>query len=805
MNQQRFVIQRARKRAVKVRIGLVGVAGSGKTFTALAIATGLVERPTDDGPRILLIDTEAESSVKYACRFDFDHLVLPDHSPSTYADALEHAAGLDRYDVVIVDSLSHAWIGKEGALEQVDKIAKRSRSGNTFTAWGDVTPQHRRMIDTILESPFHVIGTMRAKTEYVLEDNGKGKQVPRKVGMAPVQRDGMEYEFDLVGDLTDAHELLISKTRLLGLVYRKRDVDLGVVERPGTDFGEVIRAWCNDGESAGEHEARKAEAERRARMEAEERRAAEALDRLAKVRAGAVPKAYEASPHLGALLEAIVDVVESDPSTESTRFLSAYKHVDSTSPYGETTADVLDSDDMVRLLTTSAAPAYARMLLACLAHRYGGAPIGVLVSHIDRASAEAVVSAARRITASAPWDRQAAYRAVIAELVGPPDGPDDGGDGGDDEPEEGDDTDEGAELDDGFRRAVRNDSPSAESPTNTTAGLDEGLSSSAEGATDDGDDEPDPSAREGAATAVWCQEESRTIVVPFRYTFEVQKGGQPMLPSHQPLAIWCDRMRWDKADSELPLAFTPAIGHCLEKHNVRDHNAECRAFLALLKQQHSLKAFDLAELYAVTPELSVRYADDWPTAERVAEQSEDRDVAPEPGPRARILEHDDWRRRQEGFPEWLVPYWERVLSEVASTHPDAAERCLRAWRMDYANWRPWRLLRAPDVKRVGEVIGWETPDERTWLGLMLDGFEQTEGMAVEHRTSMLRDWFEVLPDLDLRDLVAVADGYRMDDALRKLCELCEGDPQLEEFHARAQAAKAQREHAKYDSAPGTQR
>lgn len=218
--------KKAVKHERKLRLAFCGPAGSGKTLTALTVAKGL-------GGRIGVIDTEQGSAAIYADQFDFDQLVLDSFAPKTYADALNAAVG--EFDVVIIDSLSHAWIGKDGALAMVDKAAAQGRN-NSFSAWRNVTPQHNDMVTAILTSPFHVISTMRSKMEYVQERDNKGKTVINKVGMAPVQRDGLEYEFDIVGDIDQTHTLTISKTRYAELADE-------VITKPTEALGERIAAW----------------------------------------------------------------------------------------------------------------------------------------------------------------------------------------------------------------------------------------------------------------------------------------------------------------------------------------------------------------------------------------------------------------------------------------------------------------------------------------------------------------------------------------------------------------------------------
>lgn len=227
--------RKATKKQSKLRLALVGPSGSGKTYTALSIAKGL-------GQRIAVVDTERGSASKYADLFSFDALDLESFSPQMCIDAI-HAAAKAGYDVLVIDSLSHFWMGSGGALEQVDNIAKKSQSRNSYTAWRDVTPLHNAMIDAIIRAPLHVIATMRAKTEYVMEKDDRGKTVPRKVGIQPVQRDGMDYEFDVVGDVNENHELIIGKTRCPALADR-------VFKKAGADVATILTGWLTDGAEA---------------------------------------------------------------------------------------------------------------------------------------------------------------------------------------------------------------------------------------------------------------------------------------------------------------------------------------------------------------------------------------------------------------------------------------------------------------------------------------------------------------------------------------------------------------------------
>lgn len=218
----------ATKSASKLRLGLGGPAGSGKTFTALTIATAL-------GQRVAVVDTEHGSASKYSDIFKFDVVELDSFHPQNYIDAI-HEAEAESYDTLILDSLSHAWMGKDGALELKDKATARSRSGNSFDAWREVTPLHNALVEAMIASRLHLIATLRSKTEYVVETDERGKSKPRKIGLAPVQRDGLEYEFDVYGELDQDNTLIIGKTRCPALAG-------GVIRKPGAELAAVLMDW----------------------------------------------------------------------------------------------------------------------------------------------------------------------------------------------------------------------------------------------------------------------------------------------------------------------------------------------------------------------------------------------------------------------------------------------------------------------------------------------------------------------------------------------------------------------------------
>lgn len=232
--------KKAKRQNRKLRAALDGPSGAGKSYSAMRLAQAM--KAAGLCTRIAAIDTESESLSLYEGEapdgvvWEFDTLNLKQFSPTQFTAAIKEAEN-QGYDCIVIDSLSHAWIGKDGALDLVDK-----KDGNKFAAWKDVTPMHREMIDAIIGSKAHIIATMRSKTEYVMEEstnrNGQKISVPRKIGMAPVQRDGMEYEFDLYGSMDWSHQFKVTKSRC-SVMQDRTDI------KPGPSFWQPLFDWLN--------------------------------------------------------------------------------------------------------------------------------------------------------------------------------------------------------------------------------------------------------------------------------------------------------------------------------------------------------------------------------------------------------------------------------------------------------------------------------------------------------------------------------------------------------------------------------
>ena len=230
------MFQKATKEKSKLRLAIFGVAGAGKTLSALRIANGIA----GEKGRIAVIDSEAGSANKYGqskngkWKFDFDICTLEKVSIENYIHAINNAK---EYDVLIIDSLSHAW---QELLQENELLAQTKFKGNTWSAWSQGTPRQKTLINAIIWFPGHIIATMRSKTEWTISVTGNGKTFPRRDGLAPEQGKGIEYEFDLLISLTDKHYAEVIKDRT-GKYQDK------IIEMPDEMFGAELSEWLSDG------------------------------------------------------------------------------------------------------------------------------------------------------------------------------------------------------------------------------------------------------------------------------------------------------------------------------------------------------------------------------------------------------------------------------------------------------------------------------------------------------------------------------------------------------------------------------
>ena len=218
------MFEKATKSKSKLRLALFGVSGGGKTFSALRLAQGL-------GGKIALIDTEHGSASKYADRFDFDVCDLDKPTINNILMCMDQAK---HYDVLIIDSLTHAW---NELIQEVDKIAKAKYGGNSWSGWADGNKKQTELINAILSFPGHVIATMRAETNWTTTVNDKGKMVPVRIGEAPKQGKQIEFEFDMLMQISQDHQAVVLKDRT-----GKYQDECFIIDE---EFGKDLSIWLN--------------------------------------------------------------------------------------------------------------------------------------------------------------------------------------------------------------------------------------------------------------------------------------------------------------------------------------------------------------------------------------------------------------------------------------------------------------------------------------------------------------------------------------------------------------------------------
>ena len=220
-------LEQATRSNSSMRLAIHGCSGGGKTYSALQLAKGLTKNN-----QIAVIDTEAGSAALYSNLTSFKVLRLEQpFTPERFIEAITicENAGCD---VIIIDSLSNAWEGAGGVLEIHGHMP-----GNSFANWSKVMPRHNSLVQKILTSSSHIIATLRAKQDYLI-DQSNGKMTIQKVGLKPVQKEGIDYEFTLAFDMDMHHKASASKDRT-GLFI---DKDPFVIT-PQT--GIRIKEWCN--------------------------------------------------------------------------------------------------------------------------------------------------------------------------------------------------------------------------------------------------------------------------------------------------------------------------------------------------------------------------------------------------------------------------------------------------------------------------------------------------------------------------------------------------------------------------------
>lgn len=223
-------LRKATRKKAKIRLGLSAVSGGGKTYSALVIAHGICA----DWDKIAIIDSENNSADLYAHLGDFNVLpITAPFSPERYIEAIRacEKAGME---VIIVDSITHEWDGKGGCLEIVEQL------GGKYQDWAKVTPRHQAFIEAILQSPSHVITTVRRKQDYEMT-KVDGRVKVEKGGLREITREGFEYELTINLELDTKHNATASKDRTSLFMGKPQFV-------PSAKTGEQIAQWCEQGE-----------------------------------------------------------------------------------------------------------------------------------------------------------------------------------------------------------------------------------------------------------------------------------------------------------------------------------------------------------------------------------------------------------------------------------------------------------------------------------------------------------------------------------------------------------------------------
>ena len=234
------IFKTAERGQSKLRLAITGPSGAGKTFSALKIAAGLVP-----GGRIAVIDTEAKSAELYAGLPGIPSFSCVDFSPPFTTEnylRLIKIAQNEGFDLLIIDSISHQWDGAEGSIKYRKDSEELARSNiNTWTNWAKYSPEHDKFKMALIHTPMHMIATMRSKTSYIAEINDKGRTAPKKMGLQPIQRDGIEYEFAIVFDMNIDHIASVSKDRT--------GIFAGQSFKPDAETGKIIKDWIASGKA----------------------------------------------------------------------------------------------------------------------------------------------------------------------------------------------------------------------------------------------------------------------------------------------------------------------------------------------------------------------------------------------------------------------------------------------------------------------------------------------------------------------------------------------------------------------------
>ncbi|WP_445749619.1 AAA family ATPase [Polaribacter sp.] len=229
-------LQKAQRHQVKLRLGLSGASGFGKSYSALLLAYGI----TEDWTKIAVIDTENNSASLYSHLGNFNVVSLSEpYSPERYIQAIR-LCEKEKQEVIIIDSISHEWQGKGGCLHLHEQL------GGKFSDWASLTPRHQSFIDAILSSNCHIITTVRKKMDYSMDRDSNGKTRVIKHGLKDITRDGFSYELTVDFELINENHMAKATKDRTGLFMDKPEIIIT------ESVGKMLVQWCNQGISIEE-------------------------------------------------------------------------------------------------------------------------------------------------------------------------------------------------------------------------------------------------------------------------------------------------------------------------------------------------------------------------------------------------------------------------------------------------------------------------------------------------------------------------------------------------------------------------
>lgn len=239
-----FQASEAKRENVYVKVFLTGTSGSGKSYSALRLATGManeIEKIRGHRPRIIMLNTEGSRGVYYADEFSYK--IWPDKNTKIkpeqftidlYVDWIkfncENEKNHDVEPILIIDGATPAWDATKAAHAKV---------GGQWKDWSKIDPAWKEFCQTIVQSRAHVICCARGKSQYVV-DSENGKQVVRKMGVGADMRDGFDFEFTCSFNIDQAnHAAAVDKDNTH--IFDGRVLDKALTEEDGV----MMIQWAN--------------------------------------------------------------------------------------------------------------------------------------------------------------------------------------------------------------------------------------------------------------------------------------------------------------------------------------------------------------------------------------------------------------------------------------------------------------------------------------------------------------------------------------------------------------------------------